>query len=101
MRAAWCNIVYNAYEPDNIVQFIGELTEENIYKVFEVKAYLNFRDGSSIVSINRDDSGLFHWRKGTETGTALTVEKAWSKMPSLITDPDDYEETQMVYQETK
>lgn len=95
--ATWQNIIYNTHEPNNIISLVGELTDANTYKVFQLWGYLIFSDGVLVVSVERNKDDHFCWRNGDKRGVALSIEEAWWKMPALVTNSDGYTETPMIY----
>jgi hypothetical protein len=93
----WRNIIYNAYEPNNVLWFAGELTSADTYAAFRLWGRLTFSDGAFIISIKRSENNRFCWKNDNKTGFSSSFDEAWRKMPALITDPDDYMETSMIY----
>jgi hypothetical protein len=94
----WFRTLYNGYEPDNTLKLTGELTPDGSkYVVFEIWGRLVFRDGGFIVSIDRTESGQFLWRKDDITGTASSFMDAWENLPPCVKNPDDYDESSIVY----
>jgi hypothetical protein len=92
--------LYNGYEPSNQIKLTGELSSDSkTYVVFEMWGSLTFNDGHSFVSIYRNENGQFRWRKGDEWGDTASFMDAWSKMPTYVTSPDDWEESPMTYRD--
>ena len=94
-RAVWYRKIFNADEPENDIRIIGELVE-NTYIPFEIFASLNFRDGSFLVYIHRELNGKFVWTNDRESGIVESFEEAWTNLPSFVTNPDDWEESDFV-----
>lgn len=90
----------NGYEPDNHIRMIGKFTgEENgrgNYEVFEIGAVLRFSDGNSVISIEQIGEE-FKWRNDDRTGIASSFMDAWREMPAYVTNPDHWEETEMIF----
>jgi hypothetical protein len=95
-KAHWYRYLCNGYEPDNTIKLTGELVGD-CYVVFEMWGSLIFNDGHFFASIHRNDKGEFVWRTDDRTGHTATFADAWDNMPTCITDPDHYEESDIIY----
>lgn len=91
----WYRTVMNGYEPDNRIQVKAELINGE-YLPFAIWGYLTFRDGNSIISIDRNEDGTFSWQNDDEKGTAATFDEAYSKMPGFITNSDHFEDGEIL-----
>lgn len=85
----------NGYEPDNRIQVKAELIDGE-YLPFAIWGFLSFKDGSSTIYIERNEEGLFYWRNDDRQGTAATFEEAYQNMPALITNPDHFEDGEIL-----
>lgn len=92
---SWTRTIYNGYEPDNIIRFVAE-REGNYYFPFEVSGELQFRDGSLFIRISRNSDGTFSWKNDNREGTASSFEEAWQNLPAFVTDPDHFEESEVI-----
>lgn len=91
----WYRTVMNGYEPDNRIKVVAELVGKE-YLPFELWGYLTFKDGSSIISIDRNEDGTFSWQNDDRQGTAATFEEAYKNLPALITKPDHFEDGEIL-----
>ncbi len=91
----WYRKLYNGYEPDNTIKLRAYKEDEKTYIVFEVYGFVTFRDGSSIVSISKVGD-CFEWRNDNRTGIENDFWTAWEHLPAFITNPDEYEESEII-----
>ncbi|NES64321.1 MAG: hypothetical protein F6K24_03115 [Okeania sp. SIO2D1] len=99
-RCVWYRRIYNGYEPDNTITFYGIETDvSGRYVADELTFFGGFNDGAMSCSITNMGDGIYRVIVDDDEAFCDSFVDAWEKLPSLLTHPDYFEESDVIVYE--